>query len=596
MTETGAAGAGTGAAARAGRRAPLIPPYGGRLVTLLVPDEAERRDWMARATRLPSLQLSLRSLCDLELLATGAFSPLDRFMGEADYRRVLVEMRLADGTLFPIPVTLPVPDDFPVRVGDQLALRSAKNELLAVLTVEETFRREADAEARHVYGTADVRHPLVAEMAAWGSHYVSGPLRVLALPKHHSFVELRRTPAEVRRLLESMARPAVVAFQTRNPIHRAHEELTKRAAAAVDASLLIHPVVGLTQPGDIDFYTRVRCYKALVARYYDPTRTVLSLFPLAMRMAGPREAVWHAIIRRNYGANHFIVGRDHAGPGKDSAGRPFYGPYDAQRLLAQCEGEIGVKAMPFQEMVYLPDQDRYEEMDRVKGARYLSISGTEVRNDYLAEGKPLPEWFTRPEVAAILSEVSVPRHRQGFCVWFTGLSGAGKTTIAEILVERLMEYGRQVTLLDGDVVRTHLSKGLGFSKEDRDTNILRIGFVASEIVRHHGAVVCAAVSPYAAARNRVRAMFGEGQFILAYVETPIEICEQRDTKGLYAKARRGELKGFTGVDDPYEPPADPDVVLYTTASAPEENARAILRRLMEHGLLDRGLEVARPVT
>jgi len=509
-------------------------------------------------------------------------------MGEADYRRVLSEMRLANGTLFPIPVTLPVSDEIPVRIGDEIAVRSSRNELLAVMLAEERFQWNLEEEARQVCGTTDVRHPLIAEMTSWGRWYLSGPLRVVSLPKHYSFVDLRKTPSEVRHLLKGMGRSNVVAFQTRNPIHRAHEELMKQAVAVVGGSLLIHPVVGLTPPGDIDFYTRVRCYKALVGRYYDLGSTLLSLLPLAMRMAGPREAVWHAIIRRNYGANHLVVGRDHAGPGKDSAGKPFYGPYDAQKLLKDCEEEIGVKGITFEEMVYLPEEDRYEELSRIKGARYVSISGTDVRNDYLANRKSLPGWFTRPEVAAILLEVSVPRERQGFCVWFTGLSGSGKSTIAEILTVLLMEHGRQVTLLDGDVVRTHLSKGLGFSKEDRDTNILRIGFVASEIVRHHGAVICAAISPYRAARNRVRVMIGDDRFVLVYVTTPLDICEQRDTKGLYARGRRGEIKGVTGIDDPYEEPIAPELVLNTVGRGPEDNAREIVRYLMRRGFLGSG--------
>ena len=568
----------------------LITPYGGKLVDLLINDAEERRDLIARAISMQSMQLSPRALCDLELLTVGAFSPLDRFMSEDDYRRVLAEMRLADGTLFPIPITLPVSQALPIQVGETIALRSPNNELLAVMEVEEKFGWDLTAEAKQVYRTTDARHPLVAEMSLWGQYYLSGPLKVVNLPRHYSFADLRRTPQEVRSALATMGRPNVVAFQTRNPIHRAHEELTKRAAAQVDGTLLIHPVVGMTKPGDVDFYTRVRCYKVLVSRYYDSSSTLLSLLPLAMRMAGPREAIWHAIIRRNYGVNHFIVGRDHAGPGNDSTGKPFYGPYEAQELLLEHERELGVKAVPFEEMVYLPDQDRYEEKSRANGARILSISGTEVRDGYLARGKQLPEWFTRPEVAAILAEISVPRHRQGFCVWFTGLSGAGKSTIADILAVLLMEHGRQVTLLDGDVVRTHLSKGLGFSKEDRDTNILRIGFVASEVVRHNGAVICAAVSPYRAARNQVRAMVGDDRFILVHVDTPLEVCEQRDPKGMYAKARRGEIKDFTGIDDPYEAPVKPEIVLDTVARAPEENAHLIVRYLADRGFL---LEEAR---
>ena len=562
-----------------------IAPYCGKLVNLLV-EGAEREELTKRANKLPSLQMSLRSLCDIELLAIGAFSPLDRFMGKADYTRVLEQMRLANGTLFPIPITLPVVDRQIIRLGGDIALRSPKNDLLAIMTVEQVFEWDPSEEAYLVLGTTDVRHPLVAEMASWGRIYISGPLKVLSVPKHYDFAELRKTPTEVREALGQLGHSNVVAFQTRNPIHRAHEELTKRAAGEIGGALLIHPVVGMTKPGDVDHYTRVRTYKTLVERYYDRGRTLLSLLPLAMRMAGPREALWHAIIRRNYGANHFIVGRDHAGPGKDSAGRSFYGPYDAQELLQQFGSEIGVKMVPFQEIVYLPDEDRFEERHQIPvGTRVATLSGTEVRDEYLGNGKSLPEWFTRPETAAILSKVSLPTYQQGFCIWFTGLSGAGKSTIAEILAILLMEHGREVTLLDGDVVRTHLSKGLGFSKEARDTNILRIGFVASEIVRHHGVAICAAVSPYRATRNECRSMVGKNRFIEIFVDTPLEICEQRDTKGMYAKARRGDIKGFTGVDDPYEEPLSPEIRMNTTSCLPEDNARQILRHLADKGFL-----------
>ncbi|MGB9739370.1 MAG: bifunctional sulfate adenylyltransferase/adenylylsulfate kinase [Chloroflexus sp.] len=562
----------------------LIPPYGGRLVNLVVPAE-ERPAWLAMVSRLPSIQISMRSLCDLELLATGGFSPLTGFMGQADYERVLEEMRLADGTLWPIPVTLPVEQSS--FGSDRIVLRDVHNNPLAIMEVSEIFSWDAEREALAVLGTNDPRHPLVAEMARWGKFYAAGRLHVFNLPRYYDFVDLRRTPAEVRRLLTAMGRSNVVAFQTRNPMHRIHEELTKRAAAQIDGSLLIHPVVGMTKPGDIDHFTRVRSYRLLVEKYYDPSRTLLSLLPLAMRMAGPREAVWHAIIRRNYGANHFIVGRDHAGPGNDSMGRPFYGPYDAQALLARYAGEIGVKMIPFTELVYLKREGRYVPIDEMPpGAEVATISGTQVRDEYLAKGRLLPEWFTRPETAEILRQMYPPRHRQGFCVWFTGLSGAGKSTIAAILNILLLERGRTPTILDGDVVRTHLSKGLGFSREDRDTNILRIGFVASAVVKAGGAVICAAVSPYRAARNECRAMIGSDQFIEVFVDTPLEVCEQRDVKGLYAKARRGELRGFTGIDDPYEPPVNPELVLTTTDVTPEENARRIIRYLEEKGFLE----------
>jgi sulfate adenylyltransferase len=565
----------------------LIAPYGGKLVNLLVSGK-QRQDLIIRSNQLPSFKISPRALCDLELLATGGFSPLHRFMGKADYENVLHHMRLMDGTLWPLPITLPVnPSDLPA-VGEEVVLRNASNDLIAILRVEEVFHWDPETEAILAYGTNDTRHPMVSEMVRWGKVCVSGPMQVINLPRYYDFVNLRLSPAEVRQKLTDLGSTNVVAFQTRNPLHRIHEELTKRAAEKVGGSLLIHPVVGLTKPGDIDHYTRVRIYKSLVDNYYDKSKTLLSLLPLAMRLAGPREALLHAIIRRNHGANHFIVGRDHAGPGKDSAGKPFYGPYDAQELMQQHESELGVKMVPFEELVYLPDEQRYvEAKDVPAGAHVLNISGTQVREDYLTKGKLLPDWFTRPETAQILRQMYPPRHQQGICIWFTGLSGSGKSSTAEVLVSLLMEYGKQITILDGDVIRTHLSKGLGFSKEDRDTNILRIGFVAGEIVRHGGVAICAAISPYRAARNEARKMVGDN-FVMVYMDTPIEVCEQRDSKGLYAKARRGEIRGFTGVDDPYEPPIEPEINLKTIGISPEDNGRIIINYLQGQGYLPVG--------
>lgn len=559
----------------------LNPPYGGRLIDLRV-DSGDVAELVRHASALPSIQISQRSQHDLELLATGAFSPLDRFLGKRDYDRVLAEMRLEDGTLFPIPITLPVdPDATGLTLGAEVALRGTSNEVLAVMRIDEIYDWDRSDAAARVLGTTDPRHPLVAEMERWGSVNISGPLRAMPIRGVADFAELRRTPAEVRALLEARGRNRVVAFQTRNPLHRAHEELTRRAIDSLDAVLLLHPVVGMTKPGDIDHFTRVRTYKALTASHFDPDRVVLSLLPLAMRMAGPREALWHAIIRRNYGASHFIVGRDHASPGGG-----FYGPYDARDLVAAHAGEIGIEPVPFHEMVYLEAEDRYEEASRIApGAKTRSISGTQVRDEYLGRGVPLPEWFTRPEVAAILAESHPPRSRQGFCLWFTGLSGAGKSTTAEIVVRLLMEHGRQVTLLDGDVVRTHLSKGLGFSREDRDTNILRIGYVAAEIVRHGGAVVCAAVSPYRATRDAVREMVGAGRFFELFVDTPLEVCEARDTKGMYAQARSGAIRNFTGIDDPYEAPESPALVLDTVRETPEANARRITELVRGEGFV-----------
>ncbi len=560
----------------------LIPPYGGKLVSLIV-SAGEQEELKVRASHLPSMQISERSACDLELLACGAFSPLDRFVTKADHESILREMRLQSGHLFPIPVPLPVNPDSSLHLDRDVALRNVKNELLAVMTVEEIYKWDASQVAQKVFSTQDPKHPLVSEMQRWGKCNLSGSLRVLSLPRYYDFEDLRLTPAEVRTKLERRKHKNVVAFQTRNPLHRAHEEMTKRAASEVDGVLLLHPVVGMTKPGDIDHYTRVRTYKILAERYYDPEGILLALLPLAMRLAGPREALWHAIIRRNYGANYLIVGRDHASPGKDSTNRPFYGPYDAQELVAQFSDELGVGVMPFRELAYFPDEG-YKEIG-ADSAAALTISGTEVREEYLQKGRELPEWFSRPEIARVLSEAYPPRHRQGVCVWFTGLSGAGKSTTAEVLTELLLERGRQSTSLDGDVVRTHLSRGLGFSKEDRDTNIRRIGFVAAEIVRHGGIAVCAAVSPYRATRNDVRNMVGSDRFIEVFVDTPLEVCELRDTKGIYAQARRGEIKNFTGIDDPYETPLSPEISLDTTSSSAEANARLILDSLAKRGFV-----------
>jgi sulfate adenylyltransferase len=565
----------------------LISPCGGSLIDLLAP-AGELDELTAHAYSLPAVQLTERALCDLELLATGAFSPLDRFMGQADYQQVLETMRLRNGLLFPIPITLPVERAPHLREGREIALLNAKQEVLAIMTIDEIYEWDPLSMAKSVLGTTDLRHPLVAEMNRWGKLNLSGPLRVLRLPRHRDFIDLRLTPAQARAQLKTFGYPNVVAFQTRNPMHRVHEELTRRASEEHNAALLLHPAVGITNPGDVDHYTRVRTYKALVDNYYDPKRTLLALLPLAMRMAGPREALWHAVIRRNYGANFLIVGRDHASPGVNSLGQPFYGPHDAQRMVKQFSAELGINVIPFEAMVYSPEEDRYVEVSRVRDkARTLSLSGTTARDQYLSRGVRLPEWYVRPEVNEILSETHQPRHQQGVCLWFTGLSCAGKSTIAEILTTRLLEHGRRVTLLDGDVVRTHLSKGLGFTKEDRDVNIRRIGFVASEVVRHGGISICAAISPYRSVRNEVRNVFGPDSFVEIFVDAPLEVCMSRDTKGMYAKAQRGEIKNFTGVDDPYEAPEHPEIRLDAANVDPEANSQFVIDFLLEKGFLRR---------
>ncbi len=567
----------------------LIQPYGGTLVDLVVAPE-ERAELTREATELSALQLSPRSLCDLELLAVGAFSPLRRFMNRAEYLSVLENMRLPDGTLWPIPITLPV-DNAVGLAGKRIGLRSPSNHLIAIMDVEEIYEREVEREPLLVCGTSSEDHTLVAEMRTWGRFYLSGSLKVLELPQHYDYPELRLTPEQVRQRLEAMGNPDVVAFQTRKPMHRAQEELTKRAQEAVGGSLLVHPIVGVTRPGDIDHFTRVQVYKMLIDRYYDPNSALLGLLPLAMRMAGPREALWHAIVRRNFGANRLIVGRDYASPDRNAKGHRIYGPNEAQEMLARFSQETGVQPVAFDEMVYMPDKDCYEQAVRVpEHVKTLSISPAQVRNDYLAKGKLLPSWFTRPETAAILAKSFPPRCRQGVCIWFTGLPSSGKSTIAEILAILLTEHGRRITMLDGDVVRTHLSKGLTFTREDRDINVRRIGFVAAEIARHNGTVICAAVSPFNSTRNEVREMAGEENFALVYINTSPEVCERRDRKGFYAKARAGELKGFTGVDDPYEPPQNPDIVLETVHSTPEQNARKIVEWLRQRGFIEQAYD------
>jgi sulfate adenylyltransferase len=566
----------------------LNSPFGGTLVDLIV--SAERAAAMkATAKDFASMTLDERGLCDLELLAIGGFSPLQSFLNKVDYERVVGEMRLADGTLWPLPVTLPVTPGDGVAVGKPLALRDVYGNLLAFLHIEEIYAYDKDNEARHAYGTLDATHPSVAYLKRSAGHYASGRLEVIRVPPHYDFVELRRTPAELRQRFESLAWSRIVAFQTRNPLHRAHEELTKHAAAQIGGGLLIHPVIGVTKPGDVDHYTRVRCYQALVDNYYEPGSVVLSLLPLAMRMAGPREVLLHAIIRRNYGCTDFIVGRDHAGPGTDSTGKPFYAPYAAQEAMAKYEDEIGMGMVDFKQMVYLPDENRYSPVDEVPaGVKTADISGTDVRDKYLAKGLRLPEWFSRPAVAEILNEANPPRFRQGCTLWFTGLSGAGKSTIAHATIERLAEFGRNCSLLDGDEIRTHLSKGLGFSKEDRDTNIKRVGYVAGLIARHGGTTLCAVISPYRAIRDEARKM-ANGNFVEVYCSTPIDVCEQRDVKGMYAKARAAVAErkpmGFTGVDDPYEPPLNPEVVLDTSSLSVQGCVDHIIDKMLEMGYI-----------
>lgn len=550
----------------------------------------ERREVLkSSSVNLPSIVLSDRQLCDLELLLCGGFSPLRGFLNQEDYEGVLRDMRLSCGTLWPIPITLDIAEEDVKRIEGhrRIALRDVTGLLLAILHAGDLWKPDKELEARKVFNTVSSEHPAVEYLFnRAGMYYLGGTLEGVQLPPHYDFPNLRHTPRQLREIFRSQESSRVVAFQTRNPMHRAHKELTDRASQEIGGKLLIHPVVGMTKSGDIDHYTRVRSYKKLL-NYYPEGQALISLLPLAMRMGGPREALWHAIIRKNYGCTHFIIGRDHAGPGTMKDGTPFYGPYDAQDLVKDHAKEVGIGVVPFRLMVYAPESDVYKPIDEVvEGEETLNISGTQLRG-MLSSGGEIPEWFSYKGVIEELRKTYPPRGQQGFAVFLTGLSGSGKSTIANALQARLLELlSCPVTLLDGDVVRTNLSKGLGFSREDRSTNVQRIGYVASEIVRHRGVVICAPIAPYGEDRaiNR-RRIEREGGYIQAFVNASLEVCERRDVKGLYAKARAGIIKGFTGIDDPYEVPDNSEVVCRTDEETVEESTQLIVQKLRDLGFL-----------
>lgn len=541
------------------------------------------------AAELPSWDMTPRQICDLELLMNGAFNPLKGFMSEADYTGVVETMRTSDGALWPMPVTLDVDEAFAkgVEPGQDIALRDQEGVILAILSVTDKWIPNKSYEAEKVFGADDVAHPAVNYLHnISGPVYLGGPVTGIQQPIHYDFRARRDTPNELRTYFRKLGWRRIVAFQTRNPLHRAHQELTFRAAKEAQANLLIHPVVGMTKPGDVDHFTRVRCYEAVLDKYPAAT-THLSLLNLAMRMGGPREAVWHGLIRKNHGCTHMIVGRDHAGPGKNSSGEDFYKPYDAQELFAQNAEEIGLEMVDFKQMVYVQERAQYFPANEVpKGDTVLDISGTELRRR-LREGLEIPEWFSFPEVVGELRRRYPPRAQQGFTVFFTGLSGSGKSTIANALMVKLMEMGgRPVTLLDGDVVRKHLSSELGFSKEHRDINIRRIGYVASEITKNGGIALCAPIAPYTATRRTVREMIEAfGAFVEVHVATSLETCEARDRKGLYKLAREGKIKEFTGISDPYEAPENPELRVDTENVDVDYCAHRVLLKLESMGLI-----------
>ena len=541
------------------------------------------------AGHMPSWDLTQRQICDLELLMNGGFNPLKGFMTRADYDGVVSEMRLASGALWPMPINLDVSEAFAegLEPGTDIALRDQEGVILAIMSVTDKWRPNKAREAKEVFGADDLAHPAVNYLHnVAGPVYLGGPIKGLQAPTHYDFRGRRNTPNELRTMFKKLNWRRVVVFQTRNPLHRAHQELTFRAAKEAQANLMIHPVVGMTKPGDVDHFTRVRCYEAVLDKYPQAT-TTLSLLNLAMRMGGPREAVWHGLIRANHGATHFIVGRDHAGPGKNSAGEDFYGPYEAQDLFRKYQDEIGVEMVDFKHMVYVQERAQYEPADEIeKGVTVLNISGTELRRR-LREGLDIPDWFSFPEVVRELRRNSPPRAQQGFTVFFTGLSGSGKSTIANALMVKLMEMGgRPVTLLDGDVVRKHLSSELGFSKEHRDINIKRIGYVASEISKNGGIAICAPIAPYTATRRAVREMTeAYGAFVEIHVATDLEECERRDRKGLYKLAREGKIKEFTGISDPYDVPEHPELRLDTENVDVDNCAHQVILKLESMGLI-----------
>jgi len=566
----------------------LIEPHGGTLCDLLI--IGEQLDQLRKESVLmKSITLNDRQMCDIEMLIDGSFSPLTGFLTETDYNSVVNNLQLSDGNIWPIPVILDVKEELSenITIGDKIVLRDHEGVAISILTVSDKWIPDRKNEADLVFGTQDLGHPGVDYLLNQsGKVYLGGKLDGLELPRHYDYKLQRHTPAELRSQFKKMGWTTIVAFQTRNPMHRAHKELTVRAAREIGGNLLIHPVVGMTKPGDVDHYTRVRCYKKIMEKFPEDT-AIMSLLPLAMRMGGPREALWHALIRKNYGCTHLIVGRDHAGPGIDSQGNPFYGTYDAQDMVNKYADEIGIKMVPFKLMVYIKERAEYMPIDEVpEGLTKLNISGTELRRR-LDQDLDIPEWFSYPEVVEELRHAHLPKDRRGFTVFFTGLSGSGKSTIANALLVKFLEHGRRrVTLLDGDIVRINLSSELGFSKEHRNLNITRIGFVASEITKNGGIAICAPIAPYEAIRKNNRELISKvGGYIEVHVSTPLDTCEKRDVKGLYAKARQGIIKGFTGIDDPYEIPINPELNIDTSNISQEEAVQQVLIYLENEGFL-----------
>ena len=567
----------------------LIKPHGGNLINCYC-DQNESQQYKNNAVNYISHTLTDRQLCDLELILNGAFSPLDGFMNQECYNSVLEKNRLLDGNIWPMPIILDVKSDLAdkIQIKDKLALRDKEGYLIAVIQISDKWDYDKSLEAQKVYGTTDITHTGVRYIFENGGDVcLGGKVIGIERPHHHDFLDIRLDPIETREYFKINGWDKIVAFQTRNPMHRAHKEIMQRAAEEIGGHALLHPVVGMTKQGDVDYFTRVRCYQKIIQKFPEHS-TALGLLPLSMRMAGPREALWHAIIRKNYGCTHFIIGRDHAGPGNDKDGKPFYGPYEAQDLVQSFESELDIKMVMFKMVGYHKVQEKYVSLDdpNINKDDIMFISGTQLR-EKLNSGEDIPEWFTYPDITDELRKTYPPKLNRGFTIFFTGLSGSGKSTIAKSLYSKLMEIGsRPVTLLDGDIVRTHLSSELGFSKEHRNLNIRRIGYVASEITKNRGAAICAPIAPYEESRNYVKEIISQhGEYILVHVSTSLEVCEKRDTKGLYKKAKEGLIKGLTGVDDPYEAPKDADLVIDTDGISVSDAVTNIMAYLKNADLI-----------
>ena len=570
----------------------LIAPYKGELVDLLLgKSDAERIK--TESESYPEVLLTQRQKCDLELLVTGALSPLTGFMHQKEYESVINNTSLLDGTVWPIPYYLDVTEEQAesIKVGDVVALRDVEGYMPAIMIVESKWSPDKNKEAESIYGTTDVEHPGVDYLLnVVGDVYLGGRVSAIQLPFHYDFEGLRFTPAELRQHFDKLGWRTIVAFHTSKPMHAVHYEMTMRASKQANAHILIHPVVGMAKPGDLHYYSRVHCYEAIL-KQYPKSLVTLALIPMAMRMAGPREALMNAIIRQNYGCTHYIIGTEHAAPPnvRDS-GKRFYATGASQRYVEKYKRSIEIEIIDIEELCYDEDKERF--ITRTDGKQALcsseSFSNTHVLNSLLRQ-EEIPKWVTFPEVLAALQQSYPPRSQRGLTLFFTGFSGSGKSTLARIIYAKFIEEGkRPVTLLDGDVVRLNLSSELGFSKKDRNTNVRRIGYVASEITKNRGVAICAPIAPYKDIRREIRKKIEEyGSFIEIHVSTTIEECESRDRKGLYAKARKGIIPEFTGISDPYDIPEKPEIRIDTKGISPVQAAQDIYLYLIREGYIGR---------